>query len=104
MISGVKHTNDDMLYTVFKSHKCPDCNGKVKRVKTTAIVNAKSFEAKKYDIDPYTIGDVKIITVEFYCAKCDKKISIEDMKRHEGILPKKEVVIDGEIETQKIEK
>ena len=85
MISGAKQTNDDIIYTVFKKHFCPNCNTRLKRVKTTKVINAKSFEAKKYDIDPYTIGDVKVSIVEFYCPTCEKQISREDMKKIEGV-------------------
>lgn len=92
MIGSARHTNDDMLYTVFKKHKCPLCNSRVNRVKSVKTISAKSFEAKKYSIDPYIIGDVRIVTVEFFCPKCQKSISIEDMKKFEGLIPKEESV------------
>ncbi len=85
MISCTKHTKDDVLYTVFKKHYCPECKARLKRTKTTLVVNAKSEEARKFDIDPYTIGEVKVRVVDFHCPVCNKEISIEDMKRIEGI-------------------
>ncbi|MBQ8146735.1 MAG: hypothetical protein IJ039_08115 [Clostridia bacterium] len=84
MISGTKHTNDDVLYTVFKKHYCPECQAKLKRTKTTLVVNGGSPEARKYDIDPYIIGEVKVQLVDFKCPMCGKEISIEDMKKIEG--------------------
>ena len=84
MISGTKHIKDDVLYTVFKKHYCPDCKSRLKRTKTTLVVNAKSEEAKKFDIDPYTIGDVKVHVVDFHCPVCGKEISIDEMKKIEG--------------------
>ncbi|MBO5312947.1 MAG: hypothetical protein J6B29_03175 [Clostridia bacterium] len=103
MISGAKCTNDDIIYTVFKKHFCPTCGTRLKRVKTTKIVNAKSFEAKNYDIDPYTIGDVKVSLVEFYCPNCDKQISIEDMKKIEGKVEGKYVITADDETVEEIE-
>ena len=73
------------FYIHLKKHFCPNCKSRLKRVKTTKVVNAKSFEAKKYEIDPYTIGDVKVSIVEFFCPVCEKQISIDDMKKIEGV-------------------
>ena len=83
---GRKYFNDDVIYTVFKKHFCPTCGTKLSRITTSKIVNSKSPEAKQYDFsgnDGFMVGDVEFIWKEFYCEKCEKRITVNEMKRIE---------------------
>ena len=87
MVIGVKHINQDVIYTVFKKHYCPNCGARLTLVKTSKIVNSEASTAMDYDFslgDGYMSGKVKFVWKEFYCDKCTKQISIEEMKRIEG--------------------
>lgn len=84
MIGGMRYSNDDIIYTMFKKHYCPDCNQRLKRIKEVKIIDAKSPEAKKYDLgNECRLGDLKLILVEFICPKCQKHYSIAKMKEIE---------------------
>ena len=83
---GKKYFNDDVIYTVFKKHFCPTCGTQLSRIKVSKIVNSKSPEAKQYDFsgaDGFMVGDVEFIWKEFYCEKCEKGITVNEMKRIE---------------------
>ena len=86
MIIGKKYFNNDVFYTLFKKHYCPNCATKLTRIKVSKIVNSHSPEAKNYDFtsgDSFMVGDVKFIWKEFFCPLCKKQISIEEMKQIE---------------------
>lgn len=86
MKSGKKYYNNDVLYTKFKKHYCFECGAVLTCVKTSKVVNSKSDEAKNYDFslgDGFMSGDVEFIGKEFYCPICEKRISIDEMKRIE---------------------
>ncbi len=85
-MTGKRYFNNDVFYTVFKKHYCPQCGLKMMRMKNSKIVNSKSPEAKNYDFslgDSYMVGDVEFIWKEFYCPKCEKHISVEEMRKIE---------------------
>ncbi len=84
--------NDDIFYTVFKKHFCPQCGEKLKRIKVSKVVNSGSPEAKDYDFadaDSFMTGDVEFIWKEFYCERCKKQISVSEMKQIEKDRKKK---------------
>ena len=86
MIVGKKYFNNDVFYTVFKKHYCPSCGTKLTRIKASKIVNSRSPEAENYDFssgDSFMVGDVELIWTEFYCPTCEKRISIDEMRRIE---------------------
>ncbi len=87
MAKGKKYLNDDICYTVFKKHYCPQCGEKLKCIKASKVVNSSSPEAKNYDFgmgaDSFMVGDVEFIWKEFYCEKCKKQISVSEMKQIE---------------------
>ncbi|MBO5785685.1 MAG: hypothetical protein J6R45_00015 [Clostridia bacterium] len=87
MIAGKKYINEDIIYTVFKKHYCPDCKVRLKRIEVSKIVNSKSPEAKKYDLsmgDTFMTGDIEVVWKEFQCPNCLRIISVKQMKRIEG--------------------
>ena len=86
MIVGRKYFNNDVIYTIFKKHYCPECGTKLIRIKNSKTVNSKSPEAKNYDFslgDSFMVGDVEFIWKEFYCPICKKRIPIDEMRRIE---------------------
>ena len=92
MIRGKKYFNKDVVYTSLTKHFCPNCNGKLKTIKMSKIVNFKSPEAEKFDFrfgsgDHVMVvnGDVKFIWKEFECPNCRKHFTVEELKKIEGI-------------------
>ena len=86
LIVGRKYFNNDVIYTIFKKHYCPECGTKLTRIKNSKTVNSKSPEAKNYDFslgDSFMVGDVEFIWKEFYCPICKKRIPIDEMRRIE---------------------
>ena len=74
------------LYVNLKKHYCPDCKAKLEKQKVSKIVNSRSEEAKNFKFEfgeSFMIGDVKFIWTEFYCPTCEKRISIDEMRRIE---------------------
>ena len=83
MISGTKHTNDDVLYTVFKKHYCPECANRLLRKKVSKIVNSQSPSAKRYDFEVADMsikGDMNFVHIEFYCSQCKKYYTVKEAK------------------------
>lgn len=86
MIVGRKYENNDIIYTVFKKHNCPECGSKLSRKKASKIVNSQSPESKDYDLslgDSFMSGDLEFIWKEFYCPVCKKRIPIDEIRRME---------------------
>lgn len=74
------------FYVNLKKYYCPECNEILGKTKVYKIVNSNSPEAKNFDfhtVDNYMIGDVKFIWTEFLCPKCNRQISIDEMKHIE---------------------
>ena len=71
------------LFMKWGNHYCPVCNGELKKVKVSRIVNSKSEEAKDYDFstsgEGYMNGNVKFIWTEFTCTKCSQNYSVNDI-------------------------
>ena len=81
-----KFIGESLFYTYFKKHYCPFCKDKLEIQKVSKIVNSKSPEAKDYDFslgDTFLIGDVEFYYNVFYCSKCNKQYSIQEMTKHE---------------------
>ena len=98
MIMGKKYFNDNVFYTVFKKHYCPECGTRLTRIETSKIVNSKSPEAKNFDFslgDSLMVGDVEFIWKEFYCPICKKRISVSEMKRIEKMAKEKKKTKGG---------
>lgn len=74
-----------------KKHYCPDCGVQVAVVKTSQIVYAGSQEAKQMGLTfhmvggVYQSGKVNVMWKEFECPQCKQRISVEQMKKIEGI-------------------
>ena len=49
MLMGKKCLNNDIIYTKFKKHDCPNCGAKLDLVEVSKVVNSKSPEAKDFD-------------------------------------------------------
>ncbi len=87
-VHHVKHTGLRPLFMKWGKHFCPVCGEVLQKVKIHKIVNSQSEEAKDYDFSSpggngYMVGDVKFIWTEFYCAKCSKNYSINDIYQAE---------------------
>lgn len=93
MVHGKKYINNDVVFTHFKKHYCPDCKTKVVRVKVSKIVNSESSDAKKYDfsngIDGSLIGNIKFVWTEFECPMCKRHFTVDEIKRIESQLKRK---------------
>lgn len=76
------------FFTKFRKHYCPDCATRLQTVKLSKIVRAGSAEAREFDLHitggPHLIGNVKVIWWEFECPNCNRRITIDKMKRMEG--------------------
>ena len=80
------------VYVNIKKHYCPACHNLLKVVKVNKIVSAGTNEAKNLGLDynmvggVYQSGQIKVIWKEFECSKCNRRISLDEMKRIEGCL------------------
>lgn len=82
---GIKRELSHPIFCM-KKHYCPYCNEKLEKTKTETIVNSKSEEAKNYDFsngDGFLVGNIKFIRTVFWCSKCDKSYSIEELLKNE---------------------
>ena len=90
----VKRSCTRPFFVNIKKHHCPVCNGELKKIKVSQIVNSQSEEAKDFDFsssgDGYTIGNVKFIWTEFACAGCNRNYSVNEIYDYEktGVLPR----------------
>ena len=74
------------LYVNFKKHYCPNCGAKLEKLKVSKIVNSKSHEARNFDFEfgeTFMIGNVKFIWIEFQCLVCQRRFSIDEIKKIE---------------------
>ena len=92
MVNGYKYKADDIFYLV-KKHYCPKCGSQLKKTLVSKVVNSDSLEAKNYDFSHHDFGrmkgDVRFYWHNFLCADCGKQLTVNEMKRHEGISPGK---------------
>ena len=83
MLMGRKYFNNDIIYTKFKKHDCPNCGAQLGLIKVSKVVNSKSPEAKDFDFsngEGFMCGDVKFIWKEFECPDCKSHYSVEELK------------------------
>ncbi len=80
---NVKRVFQRPFFVTFKKHHCPVCHNRLKKLKVSKVVNAKSEEAKNFDFSSpggeYMLGDVKFIWVEFRCPQCDKTYTVDQL-------------------------
>lgn len=82
----IQWISKDPIYVNFVKHYCPHCNGLLKKVKVSRIVNSYSPEAKDFDFstfDSYMIGNVKFIWSELHCENCNINFTVDEMKKIE---------------------
>lgn len=80
-----------------KDHFCPDCGTKLEKVAVSKVVNSRSPEAKDFDFSidgVHMIGDVQLTWDEFECPNCKKHLTVDEMKKIEGIDPSKTGVFE----------
>lgn len=70
------------FFVKYRTHYCPDCKEKLKKINISKVVNSRSKEAKEHDFefpsgDGYMIGNVKFICTEFHCPNCEKNYSVD---------------------------
>ena len=83
MLMGKKYFNNDIIYTKFKKHDCPNCGTQLGLIKVSKVVNSKSPEAKDFGFsnsEGFICGDVKFIWKEFECPGCKSHYSVEELK------------------------
>jgi transcription initiation factor IIE alpha subunit len=88
-IRGWKYFNKDVLY-MRKKHDCPKCKTQLEAVKVSRVVHSESPEAQEFDFslgDDQLVGNVKFTWKEFECPECGLHLTVEEMKRAEGISP-----------------
>lgn len=74
------------IYVYWKKHYCPECRVRLTIKCSSRIVNSESLEAKGYDFslgDTKLEGDVEFRKCYFWCEKCQKRITFEQMKEIE---------------------
>ena len=87
---GVQGFNIDYSISArIGKHYCPYCSDllQIKRIKR--IVNSESEEAKNFDFSSPAgslVGNIEFRWDVFYCANCNKELSIRDMRRYERAL------------------
>ena len=75
-----------------KAHFCPDCGTKLEKVAVSKVVNSRSPEAKDFDFSidgVHMMGDVQFTWDEFECPNCKKHLTVDEVKKIEGIDPSK---------------
>ena len=80
-----------------KAHFCPDCGTKLEKAAVSKEVNARSLEAKNFDFSidgVHMIGDVRFTWDELECPSCKKHLTVDEMKKIEGIDPSKTGVFE----------
>ena len=87
-VHHVKRIWSRPLFTKWGKHYCPVCGEELKKIKGSKIVNPQSEEAKNFDFssyggDGYMNGNVKFIWTEFFCSKCRKNYSINEIYQAE---------------------
>ena len=93
MPHGYKREYNDVFY-FRKDHFCPDCKTRLEKVTVSKVVNSRSPEAKDFDFSMpggnFAVGDIQFTWDEFECPNCKKHLTVNEMKKIEGIpLPKK---------------
>lgn len=65
-VTGKKYFNNDVFFTLFKKHDCPQCGKRLQRVRVSQIVNSNSPEAEKFNFslgDSFMVGNVEFIWI-----------------------------------------
>ena len=93
MLHGVEYINEDVFY-MSKSHFCPDCKTKLKKVKASKVINTVSQNSEDIkelatrlhikNIQTEYVGNVKYVWKEFECPDCKRHITVSEMKEIEG--------------------
>ncbi len=84
MISAKRYFNNNIFFTLFQKHFCPFCGRKLTRIRVSKIVNSRSPETENFDfssVEGYYTGDVEFIWKEFFCEICEKRFTVDDLKR-----------------------
>lgn len=69
-------------YKHFKRHTCSKCGSRVQMRYIGRLLNLESPEARKYGFaEEAGMGELR--TLYFYCPKCPRSISFEDMQEFE---------------------
>jgi len=82
-MAGTQWINEDIGYTIFKKHPCPECGERLARSQTSKVVNSASPEARYYDFsmgDGFMVGDVRFVWTVFRCPACEKTYTVEELK------------------------
>ncbi|MBQ9082596.1 MAG: hypothetical protein IJY28_03745 [Clostridia bacterium] len=88
MIHNIKRIWQRPLQMKWGRHDCPVCDGKLKKIKVSEVVNSGSEEAKDYDFSMaggagYMTGNVKFVWTEYECMKCGKQFSADEVYQAE---------------------
>jgi uncharacterized protein with PIN domain len=76
---------ENIFFVFFKKHVCPQCGEQLEQSYTNEILPAKSKEARRYRRigDAVYFGDVELRTACFYCNKCKKNVSYQEVRANE---------------------
>lgn len=74
--------NGNFFYLYFKKHICPRCKTKLK-IKFVTDVPHNALNSSKWVGRTYYANGVERMKPCFYCKKCDKAYSVEDIKEKE---------------------
>ena len=78
--------SENLFFVFFKKHFCPHCGERLERSYIWEVLPEKSMAAKRYRAvgDTTYSGDVQLRTGCFYCNKCKKKISYQEVRAAEA--------------------
>lgn len=74
--------NGNFFYIYFKKHICRKCSNKLK-VKFITDIPHNSLNSSNWAGTTYYADGVEKMKPCFYCKKCDKTFSIEEIKKRE---------------------
>lgn len=82
--TGIKRIWNDIFFSRFQKHPCPNCGEILTLKKISEIVNWRSPRAKDFDFssaggEGYMMGNVKFIWDEFFCPRCGYQTSIKEL-------------------------
>lgn len=69
---------DELKYYLFNKKRCRICGGKMKKIKEEEYKGIEEFNGL-YDIGGRRMVEMYETIIYYYCEKCNRKLSLEDL-------------------------